>query len=280
MTKINFTLSEGWKVNSPWGNKEIIDIFSTLRGSIFYLGAMDWGQHDEGSIPFSLGTYGLFEKDKYAEIEQLVIRVIKNSKDIMGFEPYSRAPYWAVNVGNHIPSSSGMAGFNSLITGDNYTTIAHEIFHWWNWGTINYTEDAEWIKEGFTSYYADKILRNTGYLTDTEFNTKVGALNSAYNRSYSLGKANLVEISRKFSKGQATQREISAIYNGGAMVGYFLDEELKQENKSLDDIWSKLYEYKKPISSKDFFKTLRDLGGEELSKKYSNIVNGKTALLK
>jgi predicted metalloprotease with PDZ domain len=37
------------------------------------------------------------------------------------------------------------------------------MFHWWNRRTIQFTKDANWIEEGFTTYYAGKALVRSGF---------------------------------------------------------------------------------------------------------------------
>jgi predicted metalloprotease with PDZ domain len=155
-------------------------------------------KNNETSVPFSLGGSVYMSEDKLKEREKLIVKVIENAKKITGLEPSSRAPYWSINVVNSI--KGGMAGTNSLVTEDSNVLIAHEIFHWWNGGTI---------------------------------------------------------------------------YNGGALIAYYLDKDLNGQNKSLDEMWTKLYVLKKTISPEDFFKVLSEIGGEELSTKYRNMVNGK-----
>jgi predicted metalloprotease with PDZ domain len=269
---LNFVLPENWKVNSPWGDKEIKDKLYNISGAFFYLCDMNIVKNNDTSVPFSLGGSAYMSEDKFKELEKLIVKVIENAKKITGLEPNSRAPYWSINVVNSI--KGGMAGTNSLITDDSNVTIAHEIFHWWNGATsISPKKNAEWIREGFTSYYSYKILHNTGYLTEQEFDENMSRLANTYKGL----KINLVKNSEKFSERTATQTEIGTIYNGGALIAYYLDKDLNEQNKSLDEIWTKLYALKKTISPEDFFKVLSEIGGEELSTKYRNMVNGKTS---
>lgn len=278
-TEVNFALPEGWKANTPWGEENVHSTLSDVRATLFYLGDMNIVENKDTGIPIRLGVYGLFGEDKLKELEKLTVAVIKNVKEITGFIPASRTPYWTVNVTSNTSLRGGMSVQDSLITISNEGTIAHEIFHWWDALQINRTKDLQWMVEGCATYYSSKVLHNIGYLTDDGFEANMKELDSLFTNFYPSKKANFTEISIKFAEGKASGAEIGAVYQGGAVIAHQMDEDLKSQGRSLDEIWKRLYESKKPVSTKEFCKILSEVGGKDLSDKYYSILTGKTSLL-
>lgn len=62
-------------------------------------------------------------------------------------------------------------------------TISHELFHAWLGGKIRFSappHDLIWFSEGFTDYYAQKLARQAGLISDQEFNTIFNEKLTAY----------------------------------------------------------------------------------------------------
>ena len=152
---------------------------------------------------------------------------------------------------------------------DDWVLIASEMFHWWNGATLALTEDAAWLREGFTLYYAAKSLHGSGLWAEDELARAVG--------EYSLkgsGPVNKVEASSRLTvEGSTGDRD--AVYFGGALLAYRLDGSLEAQGKSLDDLWPLLNQLNRPVSTMDFLNALEELGGADLARQADDFLHGR-----
>ncbi len=102
-------------------------------------------------------------------------------------------------------------------------TISHELFHAWLGGKIKFAappHDLIWFSEGFTDYYAQKLARQAGLLSDREFNTIFNKQIAAYIQ-LSIKDANMEEILSPLSN--------DGLYYGlNSLRGYFIAARLDQ----------------------------------------------------
>lgn len=116
-------------------------------------------------------------------------------------------------------------------------TLCHELFHLWNPKRIAFDSREMWFSEGFTDYYANRILFTTGELTPAEFRKIVADWAGDY-----LGVAPGKSL-REGGKRDAKERAL--IYQGGALAALCLDIELRRQSKNkrgLDEVLQTLYE--------------------------------------
>lgn len=114
--------------------------------------------------------------------------------------------------------------------------LAHEYFHTWNGGeiTIEGAEElAYWFSEGFTDFYASRLLRRAGLIDDTKWGTR---LNETLKKFWLSPVATepATTIQREFW----TRREVQELpYARGEVVALMLDEEIRRTSggaRSLD----------------------------------------------
>ena len=164
--------------------------------------------------------------------------------------------------------------------------LAHEMFH--NWLPIKMRikrekEDHqvrhEWFFEGFTEYFAKKVLFDSGLLSKEEFadliNKDIHSLadnpykNITYKELLSLAKA------RKFT---STHKKLS--YYRGVLIALQWEAQLRKSNKNLSNFTRSLYRFIQEkngaISEKTFFDFAKSYGVEAREDFEKYILNGES----
>ncbi len=122
--------------------------------------------------------------------------------------------------------------------------LAHEYFHTWNGGEIATEEPEElvyWFSEGFTDFYASRLLRRAGLITDEEW---LQRLNEALKKLWLSPVA--TEPAETIRREFWSRREIQELpYSRGETVALMLDEEIRRVggargDRSLDDFFLEL----------------------------------------
>lgn len=276
MASIRFSLPEHWGLNSPWNSGDAIKL-ADLRNVYFGVGDMSVSQR-AGEIPFSLAVYNGLEQSERDDYLKNIPIILSEFTRMTGIIPVQKAPYRAITILPHEPIYGGASGTSSLVTENTLEVLAHEIFHWWNGETIDTTKDANWIKEGFTKYYEVKVLVEAGLMTPVELKDHMARIGNELYQYQAALTFNMAESSERLIVGKGSQKDSDAVYYGGAHIAYYIDKELGKQNKSLDEAWKKMLALGKPISSKEFYNVLSQLGGQELANECEAMVNGKKQL--
>lgn len=115
--------------------------------------------------------------------------------------------------------------------------LAHEYFHTWIGGEIRTEEPEElvyWFSEGFTDFYASRLLRRAGLISDADWTER---LNETIRKLWRSPAA--TEPGETIRKDFWTRREIQELpYHRGELVALMLDEEIRRVSggvRSLDD---------------------------------------------
>ena len=114
--------------------------------------------------------------------------------------------------------------------------FAHELCHLWTPTVVGFDSREMWFSEGFTEYYAHRLLRETGGLSDQAFADGIRRWAEAY-----LGEAGAVGL-REAGKLGAKNRTL--VYQGGALAALCLDVAIRDGSggvHSLDDVMAELY---------------------------------------
>jgi predicted metalloprotease with PDZ domain len=117
--------------------------------------------------------------------------------------------------------------------------LAHEYFHTWNGGKIE-TEEPEqlvyWFSEGFTDFYASRLLRRAGLISNSEWTDR---LNETIKKLWLNPAA--TEPATTIQKEFWTRNDVQQLpYQRGELVALMLDEEIRRASdgkKSLDDLF-------------------------------------------
>lgn len=121
--------------------------------------------------------------------------------------------------------------------------LAHEYFHNWNGGKIG-TDEAEelvyWFTEGFTDFYASRVLRRAGLIDDAQF---IERLNETLR---SLWLSPVATAPGQTIRGEFWSREeVQKLpYQRGEIVAVLLDEEIRRASgnrRTLDDFMRELF---------------------------------------
>ena len=135
---------------------------------------------------------------------------------------------------------------NILTTNDRINWLfAHELFHHWVGSTIvNESEVMEyWFSEGFTDYYAYKLLLRSGMLTLEDFVDKLNeeVIEPHYNSPYK-NKPNGEINAQNFWSDKEWEK---LPYRRGLLYALYLDTKIKQSegDRSLDDLMLDVLNY-------------------------------------
>jgi predicted metalloprotease with PDZ domain len=120
--------------------------------------------------------------------------------------------------------------------------LAHESFHRWNYGRIRPGEPEElgyWFSEGFTDFYASRILRHTGLINDSQW---IEQLNKTCKSLWLSPVANAP--ARKMLGEFWSRQEVQKLpYQRGEIVALMLDEQIRRGGKgrTLDDFMREVF---------------------------------------
>lgn len=121
--------------------------------------------------------------------------------------------------------------------------LAHEYFHTWNGGKIRIDApegSAYWFSEGFTEYYARKLLRNAGLWSDEQALADLNESLAGYDRNpmRAIPNSRIVE-------DFWNDRDVSDVpYRRGNLLALALDEAIRARSggaESLDSLMRELY---------------------------------------
>lgn len=113
------------------------------------------------------------------------------------------------------------------------TTLAHELFHYWNGWRLRGREYAatQWFQEGFTEYVANKAALRAGLLDEAEFRERLAAQLAAYR-------------TLETPLDAPGTRKGPPLYGGGALLALWWDGMLADDTNgasSLEDLFAALW---------------------------------------
>jgi len=257
---VRFRLPDQWQVTAPWqtvgGDATVFAVpdHDALATSMFFAGT-----HTEVSVqngPFKLllalgGESVLAQQDEFAS---MAAGILDYYVDLMGDVPRlgtQDAASTPVVIINEADATDGEAIGNNISillepSGDQMSQhiarliFAHEFFHLWNGKSFMPTdEDGEWLKEGFTNYYALKALHHVGYLNDQSYLELLA--NVFYQRYVSDDAVGRLSM----TSGELKHEHWGLIYSGGLLVAIAQDLRIRSvtgNQKSIDDLMRYLFD--------------------------------------
>jgi hypothetical protein len=270
-------LPAGWQMVSPYGSGKIATPAENLRNGYFAFGPFAIQDLLMGKTPFLVGVYDGLASDRREALSRQIPILFETMKQATGFSPVTHTCYWSLAILPLEPIHGGASGSGSLVVQDDISEIAHEMFHWWNGATLSTTADANWLKEGFTSYYAAKSLHTSGLWTERDFTVELDRYQSLLWQNTAPRSINLVAASKNLVQNNS-QEAYNSVYYGGALLAFQLDQEFKANGGSLDAIWPILYSMGRPVTTQDFLQTLAKVGGDALSKQAGDILYGRSVI--
>lgn len=134
--------------------------------------------------------------------------------------------------------------------------IAHEYFHNWIGQGLKMSEDTDkWFSEGFTDYFANKLLYESGIISRADFTKTI----NKYMREYYLSP--YVGFDNKQLMGTSSEdNDLKQLpYRRGLTMAFMLDNKISEKGSALlDDLIRSLYQQSSPqmVFSEDLFNRL------------------------
>lgn len=254
----------GWKLATSFDSEKphLRRTLQQFRHGLFFAGRIQLQDVEVRGGKLRVGVYGDDWPFTELELVDLVKRIISVEREFVNdfTDPYflvtvvptgPRATPQSLSLGGTgltncfaMFLAPGMAiGEQSPHRSAFLRLLAHEYFHTWNGGKLSTEEPEEfvyWFSEGFTDYYASRILRKGGFLSDQEW---VDRFNETLRNLYlsPVSTAPAETIRKDFWARQEVQK---LPYNRGEVVAYMLDQEIRKKSgntKNLDDFMRELF---------------------------------------
>ncbi len=233
------------------------------------------------------GDFDIPDDQLFSAVEQIVTLQRKwfNDYDQPFFHVVINARNGVV-AGTAIPNEFVCFVGNSVSATRFNEIVAHEMFHYWLPGKIDIdTSDGdigakhEWFTEGFTTYFARKILLDAGLITTGEFaeffNTDILKIkdNPYQNISY-------LEMEREVRAGDFYSDLKNLAYQRGALIAFNWDLRLTSDQSGLNDYMRALYNvamnHDGLLSEDQFLDFSNDYGIEAKRDFKKYIINGES----
>ncbi len=316
-SRITINLYKEWKTISTALKHEKDNIYSAENYDELADSPIELGNHQVFSFmaldkphEVALFGYGNFDTVKMASDMKTII---ETSASVVGEVPYQKYLF----IIHALPGvSGGLEHLNSTTLGvDSWAfsdearyknflaLVAHEHFHVWNvkrirpfeLGPFNYLEENYtnllWFSEGVTAYYDDLITRRAGFLTDTEYFTRLE--NNIQELQNSPGRLvrSAEEASRDawikyYNPDENSANASVSYYTKGAMLGLLLDVEIMRETKgekNLNDVmkylWKEYYrKQKRGFTPAELQKSIEAIAGRKLDTFFTKYISGREEL--
>ncbi|RNI22709.1 M61 family peptidase [Rufibacter latericius] len=177
--------------------------------------------------------------------------------------------------------------------------VAHEYFHLWNvkrlrpmeLGPFDYNQENYsrmlWVSEGFTSYYANVIMRRAGFTSEREHLDDIASSitsveNTPGNKVVSAAQSSFDAWIKQYRPDENSYNTHLSYYSKGGLLGMLLDLEILKATKgtkSLDDAMKALYDQyykqkKRGFSEKEFQAGIEKFTGRSMDDFFRRYVYG------
>lgn len=254
-------IPKDWKIANSFGQQQVLqeieDFPNVLHSGAFLAGDFQIIECNPGTNPVYIAIRGNWPFSA-EEFTALVEQIFISQRDFWNDHEF---PYYLVSV---IPidtkNSTGGTALRdnfSLFLGDNYFSkddyikhlgwlISHEHFHTWNGCKFRSSEpegSMYWFSEGFTEYYAVKLNRKNGIMSQKEYVDHVNGILMDYFSS-PVHNASNETITKNFWTNPATGK---LPYDRGFALALYLDTKIQSnsEGLSLDNFMHDLLEFTK-----------------------------------
>lgn len=245
--------------------------FDILFDSPIEVGNQDTFSFEASGVLHEVAMVGGGNYDKDRIINDFTV-LIEECTRIFGVNPNKRYVF----IVHHFQfGGGGLEHLNSTVLGASRNAysnprsyanflalVAHEYFHLWfvkrlrpielgpfDYEMENYTT-ALWIMEGFTSYFDNLILRRTGFLTESDYLTRLaGDFNTTENKSGNdvqpVALASMDAWIKYYRQDENSANSSISYYNKGAMLAMLMDVKIiaaTNGSKNLDDVLKEAYQ--------------------------------------
>ncbi len=281
--------------------------FDILFDSPIEVGNQDVFEFQAAGVRHEVAMYGGGNYDK-ERLKVDMAKIVEAGTAIFGENPNK---HYTFIVHNYQRGSGGLEHLNSTVLGasrNGYTNerayngflnlVAHEYFHLWNvkrlrpialgpfdYDNENYTTNL-WTAEGFTSYYATKLLLRTGALDKAAFlNDIMGSLGTVINspgaKVQSLASSSFDAWIIGYRPNENSNNSSISYYTKGEVIGWVMDLEIAQAtkgSKSLDDVMKAMYlqgkQLKRGYTDAEFKAMVEKVSGISFTNFWKKYING------
>jgi predicted metalloprotease with PDZ domain len=293
--EVAFILPAGWRVATPWrslqgrANTFVVDNEPGLTDNSIVLGRFNQEKLVAGPFTFTLATFG-----RTAGSAALMSKVLNAvAREYMSIFPSTPPTSYLMTVfsGSENDGEAFAQSFafrtgevptsaNSLLWS---TTLAHELFHFWNGHTLRGTDGvaSAWLSEGVTEYYANRSLLRTGSLPPSAFLAKAENMAGLYVYFRTQPMFDSVTIAQA---GSRRTRYRFGVYNGGWAMGFALDRQIAMATSGrarLDDVMRELFRRhsnRTPYTIAEVFEIASNIAGKPMQPFLAKYVEGMDLL--
>ena len=252
---VEFDVPAAWQIATPWpayagrAHTYVAGDSEDLVNNSFVVGRFTDIRLRQGPFDFSIALLGGMRRDS-ALIRRTMPPVAAEYARIFPGMPrttYLMTLFYGTEDDGESFLRSSAFRTKDRITKENTilwaNTLAHELFHYWNGGLIDGSDEIEkqWFMEGATEYYANRTLLRTGAISTDAFLDKVGAMAGLYTYFRTQPMFDTVSV---LKSGQRKTRYRFGVYNGGWSIVFALDQRLREESnecRSFDDVFRTLF---------------------------------------
>lgn len=252
---IEFDIPAGWQIATPWpaytgrARTYLTGDSEDLVNNSFVVGRFSDIRLQRGPFDFSIALLGTMRRDS-ALVRRMIPPVAAEYARI--FPDMPRTTYLMTLFYGTEDDGEAFLRSSAFRTRDRITqqntilwanTLAHELFHYWNGGLIDGSDevDKQWFMEGATEYYANRTLLRAGAISTDAFLDKVGAMAGLYTYFRTQPMFDTVSV---LKSGQRKTRYRFGVYNGGWSIVFALDQRLREASngcRSFDDVFRTLF---------------------------------------
>ncbi|RPJ77337.1 MAG: hypothetical protein EHM24_00300 [Acidobacteria bacterium] len=249
--QVAFALPEGWTAVAPWPfDGTTFSASVTAAGGPEYLAFGPLHVTDITVGEATIRVAGAPGAGSEAMVETMVRRIIE-----LLAAPLKRP---GVFVATMVPAGfmhGGAAGRYSIVQFGSPQVVAHEVFHWWNDGSLT-ARDAGWFREGLTQHYGIRVAREVGATTPGQERACLADLEAEMRGLERAGGRSLVAASLDPADNRL-------MYGKGALFWLHVDGRLRQSGRFLEEA------VRRVLTS-----DRRDLTSDELRSVFSTVYGG------
>ncbi len=269
-------------------SKKFSASLANLRNAIYCAGNYRFKKikiHNNAIIVAVQGNFSFKDDDVY----QSVVNIVQYERDFWNDNAY---PYFFTSLialqdqynsgGTAHYNSFGMFQSEGMPFSQNLAwLIAHEYFHTWLGQHLKMPAPDEiykWFSEGFTDYYAYKILYRSGLTSQKDFITKINQVIQSYYLSSYFNTPNTGIIGKYWSDGNLKQLS----YQRGLIIAFLLENSINKKGASLDDLLKTLYTQSAPanlFSKQAFDEMVQQFAGQSTTAIIDSVNNGRNDAL-
>ncbi|MEM7306499.1 MAG: hypothetical protein AAF682_07510 [Planctomycetota bacterium] len=252
----------GWEVVDSFGSgagpRTAQATLSEFNHALFVAGDLDVQHRLAAGGPLVVALAGDGWSFDGSELADLTARIVGLERELMGDAAAGHYLVTAIAVG---PESRGLSFGGTGLTNSfalflqpNVSIaldsegglpirrlLAHECFHEWNGMRIRLAQPEEpsyWFSEGFTDYFARRVLFEAGWLGEEEYADSLSELLTRYHMS-PMRNHTAAELGESFWTDRDAQQQP---YIRGDVVACLLDHELRRASGGTNDLWALMRE--------------------------------------